>query len=262
MSNRREPLILAIETATRAGSVSLARAEVILGSLSGNALSSHSTDLIENIERLLCGAGAKLSEIDLLAVASGPGSFTGLRIGLATVKSLAICLGRKCAGVSTLAAIAHASGPSRRPIVALLPAGRGELFAQGFSWRKGQVRPLDNAAHLTPAALLERYGCCSDLTWAGEGTCLHSENLRAWAESHSIAFGGADMDYLDSRRTGWFFAPQCKQLAVSVAALALREYHSGNLVSPAGLRASYVRPADAEIKERWQLEKSQPGRRI
>ena len=213
-------------------------------------MSSHSTDLIQNIERLLSGAGAKLSEIDLFAAASGPGSFTGLRIGLATVKSLAICLGRKCAGVSTLAAIAHASGPSRRPIVALLPAGRGELFAQGFSWRKGQLRSSDNAAHLTPGALLERYGRCSDLTWAGEGACLHSDNLRAWAESHSIAFGGADLDFLDSRRAGWFLAPQTNRLAVSVAALALGDYHRGKVVSPAGLRASYVRPADAEIKER------------
>jgi tRNA threonylcarbamoyladenosine biosynthesis protein TsaB len=261
MSDEREPLILAIETATRAGSISLARAEVILGSLSGNALSSHSTDLIENVEKLLRGVGTKLSEIDLLAVSSGPGSFTGLRIGLATVKALAVCLGRGCVGVSTLAAIAHAAGPSERNVVALLPAGRDEIFAQSFSLNKSKVRPLDTAAHITPGALLERYGGCSDLTWAGEGVSLQSEDLRAWAEGHNIAFGG-DAGRSDSQLRGWFLAPECRQLAVSVAALALSEYHSGNIVSPAELRASYVRPADAEIKERWQHEKSQRSTRI
>src|ERR1700716_2270585 len=112
MSHEKAPLILAIETATRSGSVALARGCTILASTSGDASASHSTDLIESIDSVLQSAGAELKEIDLFAAAVGPGSFTGLRIGLATTKSLATCTGKDCAGVSTLAAIAHAAGTS------------------------------------------------------------------------------------------------------------------------------------------------------
>src|SRR6266404_501864 len=176
MSDEKEPLILAIETATRAGSVALARGGVILSAASGDASASHSTDLIESIDGILQNAAAVLSEIDLFAAAVGPGSFTGLRIGLATIKSFAMCTGKDCAGVSTLAAIAHAAGASQRTL-SLLPAGRGELFAQLFSVN-GQVRELDVAAHLSLPAILEKYGGARELRWAGEGAQLQAETLR------------------------------------------------------------------------------------
>ena len=140
-----EPIILAIETATRAGSVAIARGENILASRPGDASSSHSQDLIENIDAVLREAAIELSAIDLLAAAIGPGSFTGLRIGLATAKSFAVSLGRRCVGVSTLAAVSHAAGVAER-VVALLPAGRGEVFAQMFSVRDDHVGPLDEPA--------------------------------------------------------------------------------------------------------------------
>src|SRR2546426_4943941 len=172
MSETKEPLILAIETATRAGNVALARGAEILCSASGNASASHSTDLIQTVESILTSGGVKLSDVDLFAAALGPGSFTGLRIGLATIKSFAVCTGRSCAGVSTLAAIAHAAGASEHT-VSLLPAGRGELFAQMFSVDDGLARPLDTAAHLSPNAILERSRQESDLVLAGEGAQQH-----------------------------------------------------------------------------------------
>src|SRR6185436_20300062 len=114
MTDQTAPLILALETATRAGSVSLALGPEILASVAGDASSSHSNDLIENIETILRDAGRELREVDLFAAAIGPGSFTGLRIGLATAKSLAMSMDRKGAGVSTLAAVAIAAGESTR----------------------------------------------------------------------------------------------------------------------------------------------------
>ncbi len=110
MSNFREPLILAIDTATRAGSVALARGAQLLHLQPGDQESSHSVDLIENVEVTLNTIGAKLTEVELFAAASGPGSFTGLRIGIATIKSFAVSVGKQCVGVPTLAAIAHAAG--------------------------------------------------------------------------------------------------------------------------------------------------------
>jgi tRNA threonylcarbamoyladenosine biosynthesis protein TsaB len=249
MSDEKEPLILAIETATRAGSVALARGSTILAAASGDASASHSTDLIESIDGILQRAGAVLRDIDLFAAAVGPGSFTGLRIGLATTKSFAICMGKDCAGASTLAAIAHAAGPSTQTL-ALLPAGRGELFAQLFSVDEGQVRELDAAAHLTPKGILEAYGRDRELRWAGEGACLQAETLREWAKSNDIPFVDSGPDL-----TAWSLAPSVDQLASSIAALALNAYRNGNAVSPDDLRAVYVRASDAEINEKWQRKK-------
>lgn len=249
MSETNEPLILAIETATRAGSVALSRGLEILSSASGDASASHSTDLIEMIEESLRTGGANLGEIDLFAAAVGPGSFTGLRIGLATIKSFAACTGRSSAGVSTLAAIAHAAGNSDHT-VSLLPAGRGELFAQMFSVGDGRVRELDTAAHLTLKAILEKYGEAQQLVWAGEGARLHAETLRDWARAENIS-----CDETGVNHSAWSLAPATGRLAVSIAALALDSYRSGNTVSPSELRAVYVRASDAEINEKWQRVK-------
>jgi len=245
----KAPLILAIETATRAGSVALARGDEILASASGDVSSSHSTNLIEIVEGNLKSAGAKLSEVTLFAAAVGPGSFTGLRIGLATVKSFAACTGRSCVGISTLAAIAHAAGNSERT-VALLPAGRGEIFAQMFSVADGWVSELDGPEHLSPKAILEKYGQARPLLWAGAGAQLHAETLQMWAEARNISFSDSS-----TGRTVWTIAAPEPQLAISIAALALNEYYSRNTVRPERLQAVYVRASDAEINEKWGLEK-------
>ena len=254
ISDNPEPLILAIETATRAGSVALARGREILCSESGDASASHSTDLIETVEKGLKSTGTKLSEVDLFAAAVGPGSFTGVRIGLATIKSFAVCTGKRCAGVSTLAAIAHAAGASEHT-VSLLPAGRGELFAQLFSVSDGQVRELDAAAHLAPKAILERYGEAPDLTWAGDGAHQHAAALHEWAKARELSFNERSSDSSSQAQPGWSLAPATDQLANSIAALALDAYRSGNTVSPDELQAVYVRASDAEINEQWQHKK-------
>jgi tRNA threonylcarbamoyladenosine biosynthesis protein TsaB len=255
MSNQREPLILAIETATRAGSVALARGREILCSVIGDATASHSHDLISSVEKTLGHADVKLEDVDLFAAAVGPGSFTGLRIGLATVKSFAVCTGRRCAGVSTLGAIAHAAGDSKGT-VSLLPAGRGEVFAQFFSVHDEDVRDLDNAAHLTLKAILEKYGEARKLVWAGEGAHLQTEALRAWAATNQISFGELKSGFSSESQTGWSIAPSVDQLAVSIAALALTAYGNGSTVGPDELQAVYVRASDAEINEQWQRKKS------
>jgi tRNA threonylcarbamoyladenosine biosynthesis protein TsaB len=235
------PLILAIETATRAGSVAVSRGEEILASTTGDASSSHSTDLIENVDRMLRASQLELDDIDLFAAAIGPGSFTGLRIGLATVKSLAVATNKKCIGVSTLAAVAHAAGNSKQT-VALLPAGRGEVFAQMLSVSGHEVAALDEAMHLSPQMLLSKYGSHETITWAGEGAHAQLELLRAETERRGIPFN------LSGDGNGWSVAPENTRIAESVAQLASREYRAGRITEPEDLRANYVRPSDAEMK--------------
>ena len=202
----------------------------------GDASESHSVGLLTTIEDTLRRAGLALNDVDLFAVTKGPGSFTGLRIGIATTKALAVCSGKRCAGISTLAAIAHAAGESKHT-VSTLRAGRGELFAQLFSCDAEGVHAVDVATHLTPPLLRERYARLPAALWAGEGVQLYADALMT--------------DEL-------ILAPPCDQLATSIAALAFAEYRNGQLVEPADLIADYVRASDAEINARWQRDKTQP----
>lgn len=220
-----EPLILSVETATLAGSVALARGEQILAASSSNAGISHSNRLLNDIDVLLSGAHVALPGIDLFAVATGPGSFTGLRIGIATVKALAETLGRPCAGIPTLEAIALAAGESEAS-VALLPAGRGEVFAQLFSvTNDGLVTALDHATHISPQILLEKYGSLESVVWCGEGAIANSALL-----------------------TNGRVAPPVQNLATHVVSLALKRFREGQLQAADALQAVYVRPSDAELK--------------
>ena len=221
-----KPLILSVETATLAGSVVLARAEQMLAEFVGNAASSHSNSLLNDIDRLLSDAHIDLSQIDLFAVASGPGSFTGLRIGIATVKGLAATLNCPCVGIPTLQAVAHSAGASEKT-VALLHAGRGEVFAQLLSvTREGEVTALDQATHIAPQKLFEKYSSFEDVLWCGE-----------WAAANRAILPGSAR-----------IASLAKNLAEHVSSLALMRFREQRVEHPDALQAIYVRPSDAELK--------------
>ena len=224
----QRPLILSVETATLAGSVALSRGEEIVAALAGDSGISHSNTLLNDIDKLLREAQMELSEVEVFAVATGPGSFTGLRIGIATVKGLAATLNRPCAGVPTLQAVALSAGASDRT-VALLPAGRGEVFAQLFSvTNEGLVTELDKATHISPQRLLEKYSSLESLLWCGEGAIANRTLLET--------------------KPDWRIVPPSTNLATHVAALALRRFRENQVVDPDALQAIYVRPSDAELK--------------
>ena len=227
-----EPLILSIETATLSGSISLARGAEVIGGFNGDPKISHSNTLLADLDKLLSETTTELAQIDLFAVAAGPGSFTGLRIGIATVKALATTLDRPCAAVPTLQAVALSGGPSQSSI-ALLPAGRGEVFAQRFSVSSDDaVTALDEAAHIAPAKMIEKYGSLENVLWCGAGANAQRELIETAAESKK-----------------WRIAAlQEENLARYVSRLALRSFRENRLVAPDALQAIYVRPSDAELK--------------
>ena len=238
------PLILSLETATLGGGVFLGRGEVELAATVGRSDVSHSNSLLSDINDCLNNAGVSLGEIDVFACAVGPGSFTGLRIGIATVKALAATLDRPTLGVPTLRAVAHAAGPST-VTVALLPAGRGEVFAQMFSVSADSIVEKDTAAHLSPAKLIERYGGLPHVLWAGNGAHNVRDFLAEQAEQRGLPFH----DVTSQADEGWRLASKVENLAPQVAALALRDYHTGAVQSAQSLSAIYVRPSDPELKE-------------
>lgn len=251
MLANKTPLILSLETATRAGSIAISRGETLLAAQTGDASTSHSAHLLESVRSALEVSGVTLNDVDIFATSIGPGSFTGLRIGLATVKSFAATLRRSCVGVPTLYAIAHAAGESERTL-ALLPAGRGEVFAQLLAVeRSGEVHPLNSPTHIAPHKLLEKVKSELHLKWAGDGAHLHAEAIKAQALAQGILFRDESQEVHTEpgRERQWTIAPAQDVLAVDVCQLALLRVRSDEAVSPEQLRAIYVRPSDAELNE-------------
>ena len=244
---------MGVETATRAGSVALTRGGHTLARRRGDASLSHSVVLLKLVADVLTEARASLNDVECFAVAAGPGSFTGLRIGLATIKGFAATLDRACAGVPTLEAVALSAGASDHT-VALIPAGRGEVYAQAFAvGAGGEVISLNDATHLAPEELLRRFAHAETLKWAGEGALTQADLIRREAQRWGRTFydvGGRPADV--GRGSGaWTLAAPPESLAECVCELARRELRH----APAGtlkaeeLRAVYLRPSDAEVNQ-------------
>ena len=242
-----EPLILSLETATLAGSLAVLRGDKILAKRVGTPEVSHSNTLLTDIDEVLSNLNLSVKDIDLFAVANGPGSFTGLRIGIATVKGLAATLNRACVGIPTLEAIAHSAGVWGA-VVALLPAGRGEVFVQMFSTSRDTVTPLDRPHHLAPEKAIEKYVEQPGIRWAGEGAQLHSSVIEEHAKRSGYPFTIAADETLESFGDGWVVTVSHATLAEHIALLAITRSKNGLVQAANTLRAVYVRPSDAELK--------------
>lgn len=172
MHDSKQPLILSLETSTRSGGVALLRGNEVLAERAGKENSSQSAQLLSDIREILQKNDLNLNQINLLAVAVGPGSFTGLRIGLATAKALATALKIPIAGISTLEAAASCSEKDGE-ICVVLPAGRNEYFAQSF--KKGGQNGLKRASEIeiyTVKNLIEICAEKNNLHWISTGEII------------------------------------------------------------------------------------------
>ena len=155
-------LVLALDTTTRAGSAAVIRDGAVIAEQTGDPALTHGQRLPRDLMRLLDGAGIRLADIDLFAVAAGPGSFTGLRVGIATVQGLAMARDRRIVPVSTLEALARAGRNGVDPVAAWMDAQRGEVFAAVYATDGRSLlidpsserpdRTLERWAHLLPDA--------------------------------------------------------------------------------------------------------------
>jgi tRNA threonylcarbamoyladenosine biosynthesis protein TsaB len=239
-------LTLGVDTSTERRSVALLCGGRVLAESSSGLREGGSANLLADIDRVLAAAGVGLKEVGLYGAAVGPGSFTGLRAGLATVKGLALTTGRPAVGVRTLHALAYCVRPAQR-VVSLIPAGRGEVFAQLLSVSpEGSVGELEEPTHLPPALLLERLATQrGGLKWTGGGALKFIEVIRERAESVGIEFVSQGA-HGTPERDAWVYAPAEEALARIVAEMAETAYVSG--AARGGLEAVYVRPSDAELK--------------
>lgn len=241
------PLILSIETATLGGSVCILREGSVLVETTGDPDLSHSNTLLSDIDRCLQQADATVQDVNLFAAASGPGSFTGLRIGLATIKGLAATLNRPCVGIPTLQAIAHSAGVSNATVT-LLPAGRGEVFVQLISVMADGVAELDEAGHLPPRRAIERYADRPKLKWAGPAARLHRDLIQSIAVEQGFKFRAGAVDGAGSADDSWQLVTREENLASHVGAIAWQRFQQQQLDQAESLSAIYVRPSDAELK--------------
>lgn len=131
-------LILALESSAKAASCALCRDEFLLAQSFQNSALTHSVTLLPMVEDMLKNCSVSLDEVELIAVAAGPGSFTGLRIGVAEAKGLAWAKGLPCAGCSTLESMAWGLGHLEgQELCCCMDARRGQVYAARFRIEKG-----------------------------------------------------------------------------------------------------------------------------
>ncbi len=231
--------ILALDSTALSASVALCEDERLIAELTLNTGHTHSETLLPLVEAALDSAGMTVADIDLFAVTAGPGSFTGVRIGVATVKGLAFGQGKPCVGVSTLEALAH-NGEGFEGILCPAMNARREQVYQAFFRSDGQT-----IERLSP-----------DKAWpiSEVGDELHQlypdEPIWLMGDGASLVYNALRPTLGDRMR----MLPErlIYQSGYNTAKVALAHYRAGEFVSDAELAPTYLRPSQAE---RTRMEK-------
>jgi tRNA threonylcarbamoyladenosine biosynthesis protein TsaB len=231
-------LLLALESATAFASVALLRGEALLGELTTTGARPHSERLLPAVDRVLAGAGVTLAEVGAFAVSIGPGSFTGLRIGVATLKGLAFGDASPVAAVPTLEALAASAGGAQ-PVLACLDARRGEVYAAVYAASGASRVPLVAEGVFTPAELAR--GVPRPCTLVG---CPGEE---AVLEAVRAALGA-----------GVTLAPLEPPRALHVGRLGRVLLARGETVAASELVPRYLRRAEAEARRTGERLESAP----
>lgn len=224
------PLILALDTTQSTLCLALTSGTEVLASVTDNSDLPHSQRLFPVLDELLKNQSLSMDAINLLAVNTGPGSFTGLRVGIAAVKGLATTLGKPAVGVNAFDAWALAAGVTGVPIVVLVKAAKGELYV-GLRWVEADwsVRSLqaDGVKSFAPVCgeLLAQFAD-SEVVLMGSGAAANESELRALT-------------------TRWRFIAAPDSLAPTIGAAALQQWRAGQLPM---VEAYYIRPSEAESK--------------
>jgi tRNA threonylcarbamoyladenosine biosynthesis protein TsaB len=239
--------VLALDTTTRAGSLALVAADRVLFEAQGDATRSHAERLPVDLLRAVQSAGLTLGDVDVFAVASGPGSFTGLRIGIATMQGLAFVHGKRMAPVSVLHALALGAAVACEPgqlVGAWMDAHRGEVFSALYQvtgngpFTSNRLVEIEAAAVADPESTWvrwTRHGRQPQVI-AGDGAVMYENVLGGAARTMAVPF-----------------------LASIIGRLAADRGAHGETVDPAGVQPLYVRRPDAEIARDAQRSQAAKG---
>jgi tRNA threonylcarbamoyladenosine biosynthesis protein TsaB len=232
--------VLAVDTSSPGGAVALLRDREVVVERRGEPERSHAEHLPQLLADVMARAGVAPSALDLFAVATGPGSFTGVRVGLATVQGLALALDRPTVGVPSLAATAFRyfqDSPESAGCGVWRDGARGDVFAAAFRRPAHSTWPLDEVA----AAAVAAPGAIA-ATWEGvvppEAPLLLGPGAPG---REAAAAAGRTVITADD------------PLAVPVGRIGWLVHHAGGSGPPHGLAPLYVRRPDAEVERDRRL---------
>ncbi|MBI9077051.1 MAG: tRNA (adenosine(37)-N6)-threonylcarbamoyltransferase complex dimerization subunit type 1 TsaB [Desulfatibacillum sp.] len=221
--------ILAMDTAAMGYGVALVEDGRVLAQFEGTRSKSHGRHLMDAVREVLEQADCGPTDIQGVAVTAGPGSFTGLRIGIASAKGLASALDIPVYGVSTLQALAHSVGPWDMAIQAAIDARKGQVYAARFRLgAKGLNRETPESA-MDPEQWIEEI--TEDSLFVGDGSALYSEIVKSRLGNKAV------------------FAPEFLNRIniITVANIARDAFEQGRAGTAGDLKATYVRKSDAKL---------------
>lgn len=221
-------ILLAVDTATTSCSAALFRNRELLAEVVFTAGSTHSRHLMSMIQDVLQRCGCKAADVGAIAVTRGPGTFTGLRIGLSTVKGLAAATGARVIGVSSLAALALPLAGFQCPVIAMIDARRGEVYHARYRCGPEGVQRIGDAAVDAPEAVAATVP--DDAVLVGSGAVLYRD---LFAACPTVRLADPLQHIIR---------------AASVGMLALTQRDGSNGEAAADLVPEYIRKSDAQIQ--------------
>jgi tRNA threonylcarbamoyladenosine biosynthesis protein TsaB len=221
-------LVLSLDTTSRSGSAALVEEGRVRAELIGDPALTHGQRLPGDLMRLLEEGGASLKELDLLAVAAGPGSFTGLRVGIAAMQGLAFGTGLRIVPISALDALANAGADGRSAVAAWIDAQRGQVFAALYTADGNGL--LAEPSSLTPEQTLSSWTdvvARDSLRFVGDGAVRYQETI-----TRHLGRGATVI-------------PGVPALAATIGRMAIERRDRS--VEPHAVVPIYIRRPDAEI---------------
>ena len=239
------PIVLALDTSHQRGSVAVSRGGEILSEILFDASDTHSATLLPGVDACLASAKTAFPDIELFAVVCGPGSFTGLRIALATVKAFASLRRAPVAPVESCAVLAAAFPFASRPVLTLIDARRGEVYGALYETADGLPRgivPLFSAKPEAVGDILAGHSVSGPLILCGTGAIRHRAALESLVPAGS-RFAG--------ERWAVPSASLCALLALERVPLSYDDLFA--------LEPLYVRPPDARLPDTAGIRKRRGG---
>lgn len=221
--------VLAIDTSANVATAAVMEDNILLGEYILNHKRTHSQKIMVMLEELLKDLELKVSDIDLFAAANGPGSFTGLRIGVATMKALAHSVNKPVAGVSSLAGMAYNLPFCEHIIVPVMDARANRVYTASYIWDEG-FKELTEPEATTIEECVANCGELLDTVFVGDGAIAHMEYIKEKLGDKAIFAPAAAMN----------------QRASSIAALALDMAKRGEVSNYEALKPVYLKKSQAE----------------
>ncbi|BCB95838.1 tRNA (adenosine(37)-N6)-threonylcarbamoyltransferase complex dimerization subunit type 1 TsaB [Dissulfurispira thermophila] len=223
--------LLSIETSTMVGGVAIMDDDTLIAESRINVRVTHSERIMTAIDHILMQSGMKIEDIDVFAIAIGPGSFTGLRVGLSTAKGLVYASGKKLVSVPTLEAFAWNVSFSRYQVCPLLDARKKEVYAGLFRWEGNGFLRIKNEQTVRIDKLL--LDISEPTIFLGEGAVIYKDSIKERLKDFAI-FGN----------------PQnMVPCPANVAYIGMIKAKKGEFEDPVKLVPLYIRRSEAEIKQ-------------